>query len=136
MLRLPRLAGLFLSLTAGSAAFGEAAPFHAGVVRLPIGGEKPFGALVWYPTAAPEGLWRTGPFAIPASRDAAIASGRFPVVLLSHGGGPGWGSPLILTELSSRTSAGRRCDRPHRTYAGIRRMSIAPPSTRRSRAKS
>ena len=42
-----------------------------------------------------------GPFPIPASRDAAPAPGRFPVVLLSHGGGPTGGTPLILGELSA-----------------------------------
>ena len=96
-----RLAALLIRLAAGPAAFGEAAPFHAGLVRLPVGGEKPFDALVWYPTAGTEVLWKAGPFAIPASRDAAIAPGRFPIVLFSHGGGPGGGSPLILTDLSS-----------------------------------
>jgi predicted dienelactone hydrolase len=45
--------------------------------------------------------WQVGPFAIPASQNAAIAPGRFPVVLLSHGGGKSGGSPLLLRDLSA-----------------------------------
>jgi len=56
--------------------------------------------LVWYPTQADEVPWQVGPFTIPASRNAAVAPGNFPIVLLSHGGGRGGGSPLVLRELS------------------------------------
>lgn len=57
--------------------------------------------LVWYPTQAEEVSWRMGPFPMPASRDGPVADGAFPLVLLSHGGGPGGGSPLVLREISA-----------------------------------
>jgi predicted dienelactone hydrolase len=57
--------------------------------------------LVWYPTEADEVAWQTGPFIMPATRNAVVAPGRFPVVLLSHGGGTGGGTPLILRDISA-----------------------------------
>jgi predicted dienelactone hydrolase len=84
-----------------SVASGEAAQFDAGITRFSVADAAPFDVLVWYPTAAEEVPWRTGPFMIPASRNAAIASGRFPIVLLSHGGGLTGGTPLVLRELSA-----------------------------------
>jgi predicted dienelactone hydrolase len=84
-----------------SAAWAQTAPFHAGIARIPVSAEEAFDTLVWYPTQAKEVPWQAGPFATPASRDAAVASGRFPVVLLSHGGGQTGGSPLLLRALSA-----------------------------------
>jgi predicted dienelactone hydrolase len=78
----------------------ETKTYPAGVVRSSVMGEAPFDMLVWYPTDAPELEWQAGPFTMPATRDAPIAGGRFPVVLLSHGGGLGGGTPMILRELS------------------------------------
>jgi predicted dienelactone hydrolase len=66
----------------------------------------PFLALVWYPTQADEVPWQERLFTIAATRDAPVADGRFPVVLLSHGGGATGGSPLILAGLA--TSLARR----------------------------
>jgi len=93
------IVGLFF-LGPMTAAFGEAASFHAGIVRAAVTAETPFEMLVWYPTQADEVPWQVGPFTIPASRNAAVAPGNFPIVLLSHGGGRGGGSPLVLRELS------------------------------------
>lgn len=84
-----------------STVLAEAEPFHAGVVRISVVTEVPFDVLVWYPTKAEEVPWQAGPFPIPASHNAAIASGHFPIVLLSHGGGVTGGTPLVLRELSA-----------------------------------
>jgi predicted dienelactone hydrolase len=78
----------------------ETPTFHAGIARPSVTGEAPFEMLIWYPTEADEVAWQAGPFMMPASRNAVVAPGRFPVVLLSHGGGLGGGTPLILREIS------------------------------------
>ena len=83
-----------------SLAGAEAPGFRAGVARPSAAGEAAFEMLVWYPTEAEEVPWQAGPFPMPATRDAAVAPGRFPVLLLSHGGGRGGGTPLILREIS------------------------------------
>lgn len=84
-----------------SKASADADPYHAGISRITVSAGAPFDALVWYPTTAAEVTWDTGSFTVPATHDAPIASGPFPIVLLSHGGGVGGGNPLILSELSS-----------------------------------
>lgn len=84
-----------------TAAGAETASFHAGITRISIAARTPFDALIWYPTQSEEHPWQVGPFSIPASRDAPFAPGRFPVVLLSHGGGVGGGTPLVLCEFSA-----------------------------------
>jgi len=76
-------------------------PYHAGIARIEVPAEVPFTALVWYPTDAGEGSWQVGARALPATHDAALADGRFPVVLLAHGAGSSGGSPLVLSELSA-----------------------------------
>ncbi|TWT09657.1 alpha/beta hydrolase fold domain-containing protein [Reyranella sp. CPCC 100927] len=83
-------------------AVANAQPFHAGISRLSADSDgTPFDVLVWYPTPAAETPWHEGIFAIPASRDAALAPGIFPIILLSHGGGLRGGSPLTLRTLSA-----------------------------------
>jgi predicted dienelactone hydrolase len=84
-----------------TAAVADTVSFHVGIVRITIAAKTPFNALIWYPTLTEEHPWQAGPFSIPASRDAPFAPGRFPVVLLSHGGGLTGGSPLILRELAA-----------------------------------
>jgi predicted dienelactone hydrolase len=84
-----------------SPVWAQTATFHAGIARISVSTEEAFDTLVWYPTQAEEVPWQAGPFATPASRDAAIAPGQFPVVLLSHGGGQTGSSPLLLRELSA-----------------------------------
>lgn len=98
---------LILSIALLSACFGsivsaQTTAFHAGVARITVAAEDPFDILVWYPTQEDETPWQIDPFAIPATRDAAISAGQFPVVLLSHGGGPTGGTPLLLRDLSAR----------------------------------
>nr|WP_272214273.1 dienelactone hydrolase family protein [Marinicella sp. W31]MDC2879004.1 lipase family protein [Marinicella sp. W31] len=76
--------GFFLSET-------RAAPYHAGLVRLVVEEDlEKAPVVIWYPTGIPEVSWQAGPFEITASRGVAVAKGRFPVLLLSHGhlGGP------------------------------------------------
>ncbi len=75
--------------------------YQAGIARLKVLSDIPFEALIWYPTDAEEAWWEIGPFQIPASHNATVATGVFPLVLLSHGGGVSGGSPLLLGELSA-----------------------------------
>jgi predicted dienelactone hydrolase len=82
-------------------ALAQSSPYHAGIGRPSIAAAPPFDALVWYPTQTEEVAWQVGPFAIPATHNAVLAPGRFPIVLLSHGGGLGGGTPLMLRELSA-----------------------------------
>jgi hypothetical protein len=62
-----------------SAVWAQTATFHAGIARVSVPTEEAFETLIWYPTQAEEVPWQAGPVAIPASRDAVIASGQFPV---------------------------------------------------------
>jgi len=92
---------MVLLIAQQGAAFGQEAAFHAGVARPSVAAAAPFEMLVWYPTQDDEVAWQAGPFSIRAARNAAVAAGRFPIVLLSHGGGLGGGTPLVLGELSA-----------------------------------
>ena len=60
-------------------------------------GAAPLGALLHYPCAQPSAPTRFGPYELEVSVDAPLASGRFPLVLISHGSG---GSPLLYRTLS------------------------------------
>lgn len=44
---------------------------------------------VWYPSGAPSGQTVEGPFAMKATRDTALADGRYGLLLISHGTGGG-----------------------------------------------
>lgn len=92
--------GILAALCTGlSLAAAMAAPYQAGVGRMPVEDEAgQANAVVWYPTRAPEVAWQAGPFGIAASLDAPVAEGRFPVVLLSHGR---QGGPLSHRELAA-----------------------------------
>ena len=92
------------------AAQAQPAALQAGIARLTVPADdvapEPFDTLVWYPTRDAESVWRVGPFRLPARHGASVATGRLPVVLLSHGGGPSdgkptGGSPMQLGELSA-----------------------------------
>lgn len=96
-MRAPGIVLLLMLLGAGGAC-AEGTRARAGIIRLTVEAATPFDALVWYPTEAEELPWQAGPFSIPATRDAAPAAGPFPVILLSHGGGLGGGTPLTLRE--------------------------------------
>ena len=63
--------------------------FGVGFSRMftadPMGGEMRYS--LWYPTTAPNGVVKLGPFGFPGTRDAEPAAGRFGLVILSHGSG-------------------------------------------------
>lgn len=91
-----------LSIGFGSMASAQTTASHAGIARITVSAQDSFDTLVWYPTPAEEASWQVGPFSIPAHHNAAVASGQFPIVLVSHGGGLTGGSPLLLSSLSAR----------------------------------
>ena len=57
-------------------------------IYVDVDGETLITAL-WYPSEAASGRTTVGPFAMEASRDAAVGNGRYGLVLLSHGTGGG-----------------------------------------------
>ena len=81
------LLGLLALLICPVAGSAEEAPYHAGFLALTVTGDQPFPVGVWYPTHADESTWRSGFYEITAARDAALAPGRFRLILLSHGSG-------------------------------------------------
>ncbi|TKC87886.1 dienelactone hydrolase [Trinickia terrae] len=95
-----RIAIVVLFLVFASRALGEPPHFHAGVVRLTVADNvTTFDTVVFYPTDDPEVPWQAGPFAVEATRNAALVAGRrFPVVLISHGRR---GSPMSHRELGA-----------------------------------
>jgi predicted dienelactone hydrolase len=101
-MRALRLSIALLSICFCSIASAQSSTSNAGIARITVGTQESFDTLVWYPTQAEEASWQIGPFTIPANQNATVAPGRFPVVLLSHGGGQTGGSPLLLSGLSAR----------------------------------
>jgi predicted dienelactone hydrolase len=74
--------------------------YRAGVTRITVQDTTPFDALIAYPTEAAEVSVEEGLFRLFANRNAPVAAGaRFPVVLFSHGGGRGPGTPLVHRDL-------------------------------------
>ncbi len=91
MLRLLRSL-LFATCVLTSTAHATEAPFRAGVGMVQLAdpvSQQPMKAAVFYPTNDEASMTRLGPLEIAAKRDAAVSSGRFPLVLLSHGSGAG-----------------------------------------------
>lgn len=112
-----------------SVAVAQVEPYRAGIVRITVpADDAPFDAVVYYPMNA-EGLAsQAEPSSAPANRRGAIANGRFPVVLIAHGGGPTGGSPLALSELStSLARSGVLVLAPFHGKAGLR---VRPTQTR------
>ncbi|MBK5925460.1 dienelactone hydrolase [Rhodovulum sulfidophilum] len=100
MFRALRLAAFAMLAIIGPWGPALAAPYHAGVARSAFttaSGQA--NAVIWYPTDLPEISWQAGPFEIDATREAPVAEGRFPVVLLSHGHN---GGPLSHRELAAQ----------------------------------
>ncbi len=81
------LAMIFLLAGGVAAAADEEQGYHAGFARLTVEADPPFPVAVWYPTAAEETTWQAALRDVTAARDAPIAAGRFPLILLSHGSG-------------------------------------------------
>ena len=90
--------GLAMAIAGISTALADPPPFRAGVTRITVQDSTPFDALIAYPTEAAEVSVDEGPIRLLASRDAAVAAARFPVVLFSHGGN-GPGTPLVHRDL-------------------------------------
>ena len=81
------LAAAALSLVLGfSGARADGVGFRD--VRVEAGGER-MAVAVWYPAGVTSGRTVEGPFAMAATRNAPLASGRFGLVLISHGTGGG-----------------------------------------------
>lgn len=100
------LAALLLVLGLAASATAEPPPFRAGVVRITLP-DPPLAVLVWYPSEAAEQPWQAGPWPIAATQGAPVAPGqRFPVILFSHGGGPGGGNPLLHRDLGAHLARG------------------------------
>ena len=57
-----------------------------------------FPAVVFYPSPVATGTTTVGPYTFAATRDAAVAPGRHPLCLISHGGG---GSHLLYRSIAS-----------------------------------
>ena len=81
----------FLSMTALMVVFAIASAQAQGVgfrdIHVEVGGERLITAL-WYPSEK-NGRTVVGPFAMNASRGAPVGTGRYGVLLLSHGTGGG-----------------------------------------------
>ena len=77
------------------------AQWQAGIVRMTVRASPSFDVLVWYPTDDDYVPWQVGPVMLSATHDAAVGAGRYPIVLLSHGGGKNGGSPLMLGDISA-----------------------------------
>ena len=81
------LLSLLLAVAGISTAWADPRSFHAGIARIKVQDTTPFDAVIVYPTEA-------------AEVDAPVAAGaRFPIVLFSHGGGRGPGTPLVHRDL-------------------------------------
>ncbi|MBR0646289.1 alpha/beta hydrolase family protein [Plastoroseomonas hellenica] len=94
-------AALLLVIGLAASAGAEPPRFRAGVVRIALP-DPPLAVLVWYPSEAAEQPWQAGPWPVAATQGAPVAAGqRFPVVLFSHGGGPGGGNPLLHRDLGA-----------------------------------
>ncbi|NMM45131.1 dienelactone hydrolase [Rhodospirillaceae bacterium KN72] len=77
------------------------ADYEAGVSKIAVPAQPPFDTLVVYPADQKADPWQAGPFTLHAGRDVPVSAGRFPVVILSHGGGRTGGSPMILLETAT-----------------------------------
>jgi predicted dienelactone hydrolase len=84
----------FLAWAAGLAAMVLAQAAWAGnvgfqAVSIPVAGDKPLQAGIWYPTDAPETPTTLGLFQQSVAQGAPPSAGRHPLVVMSHGTG-GW----------------------------------------------
>jgi predicted dienelactone hydrolase len=79
----------------GCVPFAAGASYHVGLTRLSFTDpavNKVVQVVMWYPTLAAERDFSIGPFPMHAAQDAAVADGKFGLILFSHGTG---GSPLL-----------------------------------------
>jgi predicted dienelactone hydrolase len=136
---------LLALITAVIASSAIAESWNAGWRQIAIrdpqtGGEMP--VMLWYPTTAPAPDTAFGPFIMPVAREAAVAPGRYGLVVLSHGsGGSLYNHRNIAVALAQRGYVAaaplhprdnardhRRCRTPRRPPAAARNAVSAPPS--------
>ncbi|KMM78406.1 alpha/beta hydrolase family protein [Pseudomonas deceptionensis] len=60
--------------------------------------DQPMRAIAFYPSAQAEGLTKMGNYEVEATEDAKIVTGRYPLLMLSHGN---TGTPLALHDLAT-----------------------------------
>lgn len=60
--------------------------------------ERPMHAIAFYPSTGKEGRSRIGTYQIDATQNARIATGRYPLLMLSHGN---TGTPLALHDVAT-----------------------------------
>jgi len=76
-------------------------PFAAGLRNVEVPDPLTAGSiplLILYPTDAAEQAETLGPYTLSAARNAPVAAGAFPLVVISHGTG---GSPLVYRTLAA-----------------------------------
>lgn len=87
------------SLLATLPAFGaQAVGVHRLVLADPVDGQREMSAVAFYPASGEPTRTELGLYQVDAGMDAPIATGHFPLVLLSHGNG---GSPLAHHDLAT-----------------------------------
>eukprot|EP01031_Cornospumella_fuschlensis_P008156 gene8156-10060_t len=87
------------SLLATLPAFGaQAVGVHRLVLADPVDGQREMSAVAFYPASGEPTRTELGFYQVDAGMDAPIATGHFPLVLLSHGNG---GSPLAHHDLAT-----------------------------------
>lgn len=94
--------GTLLLALAGSAAADTFA--GAGLKRLVVEdpvSRQPMDAALFYPSAAATRISRIGPYVIAASREVGMASGRYPLIVMSHGNiGSLWSQHDLASDLA------------------------------------
>lgn len=101
MVRASALLMLFLSCSPWAVQAEPSLHWSVGFHRLtfldPLD-EKPMHAIAFYPSTGKEGRSRIGTYQIDATENAHIATGRYPLLMLSHGN---TGTPLALHDVAT-----------------------------------
>lgn len=84
-----RLTHIIVSLLACLFCTTAAAEPGIGITSVDMQGDYAVPLMVWYPGTVASETWQAGPYAIHATRNAPLAPGRHPLVLISHGSGGG-----------------------------------------------
>lgn len=93
---------LFFLLSASYSAQAAVQEAGVGIFRLATRGEYAVPVAVWYPSPAAPADWSAGPYLIHATRDAPVAAGALPLIILSHGSGGGEFGHADLAEALAR----------------------------------
>ena len=101
MVRASALLMLFLSCSPWAVQSEPSLHWSVGFHRLtfldPLD-ERPMHAIAFYPSTGKEGRSRIGTYQIDATQNARIATGRYPLLMLSHGN---TGTPLALHDVAT-----------------------------------